>query len=91
MLRCTTRSLFGKRHPIIRTNNSVSKLPSTKKQHLQKRFSIQTWVTLSPSPLLLNLASSKRFYSPMDYRIERDTFGEIRVPANKYWGAQTQR
>ena len=27
----------------------------------------------------------------MDYRIEKDTMGEIRVPANKYWGAQTQR
>ncbi|KAI9205223.1 fumarate hydratase [Polychytrium aggregatum] len=25
------------------------------------------------------------------YRIEHDTFGEIKVPANRYWGAQTQR
>lgn len=27
----------------------------------------------------------------MNYRIEHDTMGEIRVPADKYWGAQTQR
>src|SRR5690625_3059 len=27
----------------------------------------------------------------MDYRIEKDTIGEIRVHADKYWGAQTQR
>ncbi len=27
----------------------------------------------------------------MDYRIERDTMGEVKVPAEKYWGAQTQR
>lgn len=27
----------------------------------------------------------------MDYRIERDTMGEIKVPADKYWGAQTER
>lgn len=27
----------------------------------------------------------------MDYRIERDTMGEIKVPANRYWGAQTER
>lgn len=27
----------------------------------------------------------------MDYRIEKDTMGEIKVPADKYWGAQTQR
>lgn len=27
----------------------------------------------------------------MDYRIEKDTLGEMRVPSDKYWGAQTQR
>ncbi|MCD6091828.1 MAG: class II fumarate hydratase [Bacteroidales bacterium] len=27
----------------------------------------------------------------MEYRIEKDTMGSIEVPANKYWGAQTQR
>jgi fumarate hydratase class II len=27
----------------------------------------------------------------MDYRVEKDTIGEIRVPADKMWGAQTQR
>lgn len=27
----------------------------------------------------------------MDYRIEQDTMGEVKVPADKYWGAQTER
>ena len=27
----------------------------------------------------------------MEYRIEKDSMGEIRVPLDKYWGAQTQR
>ena len=27
----------------------------------------------------------------MDYRTEHDSMGEVRVPADKYWGAQTQR
>src|SRR5574344_596124 len=27
----------------------------------------------------------------MDYRIEKDTMGEIKVPNDKYWGAQTER
>jgi len=27
----------------------------------------------------------------MKYRIEKDTMGEIPVPVDKYWGAQTQR
>ena len=26
-----------------------------------------------------------------DYRIEKDTMGEVQVPADRYWGAQTQR
>ena len=27
----------------------------------------------------------------MVYRIEKDTMGEVKVPADKYWGAQTER
>ena len=27
----------------------------------------------------------------MDHRIEKDTMGEVKVPADKYWGAQTER
>ena len=27
----------------------------------------------------------------MEYRIEHDSMGQVRVPADKYWGAQTQR
>jgi fumarate hydratase, class II len=29
--------------------------------------------------------------STQEFRLERDTFGEIKVPASKLWGAQTQR
>jgi fumarate hydratase, class II len=25
------------------------------------------------------------------FRTERDTFGDLQVPADRYWGAQTQR
>ena len=25
----------------------------------------------------------------MEYRVEHDSMGEVRVPADKYWGAQT--
>ncbi len=27
----------------------------------------------------------------MEFRIEKDTLGEVKVPAEKYWGAQTER
>ena len=29
--------------------------------------------------------------STSEFRLERDSMGEIQVPADKYWGAQTQR
>jgi fumarate hydratase class II len=29
--------------------------------------------------------------SLMNYRIEKDTMGEVQVPVDKYWGAQTER
>jgi fumarate hydratase, class II len=38
--------------------------------------------TLSPT------ANTK---SNMEFRIEKDTMGEVKVPADKYWGAQTER
>ena len=34
-------------------------------------------------------ASGERIY--MDYRIEHDSMGEVKVPADKYWAAQTER
>lgn len=27
----------------------------------------------------------------MEYRIEHDSMGEVKVPADHYWGAQTER
>ena len=30
-------------------------------------------------------------FKKMEYRIEKDTMGKVDVPANVYWGAQTQR
>ena len=30
-------------------------------------------------------------FLPMEFRIEKDTMGEVKVPSDKYWGAQTER
>ena len=30
-------------------------------------------------------------FTTMNYRIEKDTMGEVQVPADRYWGAQTER
>ena len=27
----------------------------------------------------------------MEFRIEHDSMGEVKVPADRYWGAQTER
>ena len=37
----------------------------------------------------LNLLS--KIFNIMSYRIEKDTMGEVKVPKDKYWGAQTER
>ncbi len=38
------------------------------------------------NPIFFNLKQQD-----MDYRTEKDTMGEVKVPADRYWGAQTQR
>lgn len=52
------------------------------------------------NPTLRNLERIERFISGREHpaqglkktmRIERDSFGSISVPADRYWGAQTQR
>jgi fumarate hydratase, class II len=37
------------------------------------------------------LANRKSKKNTMEYRIEKDTMGEVKVPAEAYWGAQTER
>jgi fumarate hydratase class II len=37
------------------------------------------------------MGRAKRLHHDMHHRIETDTMGEVRVPADKYWGAQTER
>uniref|UniRef100_UPI00398EDF67 fumarate hydratase, mitochondrial isoform X1 n=1 Tax=Pristiophorus japonicus TaxID=55135 RepID=UPI00398EDF67 len=44
----------------------------------------------SPQPTAV-AAVSRRMESSEGYRIEYDTFGELKVPNNKYYGAQTVR
>lgn len=47
----------------------------------------QSFVLL-PLPLRFSFLKSNKL---MDYRIEKDTMGEVKVPADAYFGAQTQR
>lgn len=35
--------------------------------------------------------TQKQNFTIMSFRIEKDTMGEVQVPADKYWGAQTER
>lgn len=41
--------------------------------------------------MLVLRRNTLKIQQPMEYRIEHDTMGEVQVPADKYWGAQTQR
>ena len=40
---------------------------------------------------IVRMDSSDEGGRVMNYRIEKDTLGEVKVPADKLWGAQTQR
>ncbi len=46
---------------------------------------------LSNTPLTLADIPKNMKNKQFSFRIETDTFGPIQVPADKYWGAQTQR
>lgn len=37
------------------------------------------------------MSTAARTTPSIDHRTERDTFGELQVPSNRYWGAQTER
>ena len=46
---------------------------------------------VSHSPTRRHSTTSMSQLSEKGFRVERDTFGELNVPADKYYGAQTQR
>ena len=46
---------------------------------------------LFPGRLLINIVSKQITTYIMEFRIEKDTMGQVKVPAHVYWGAQTQR
>ncbi|KAF9056279.1 L-Aspartase-like protein [Panaeolus papilionaceus] len=52
-------------------------------------------IAVSRSRILVSSTRSFSYSSYVmnssSYRVERDTFGDLQVPADKYWGAQTQR
>ncbi|KAI0670052.1 fumarate hydratase [Trametes maxima] len=54
------------------------------------RLARATFLESSRAPAT-RLFSSSSVAMEQKYRVERDTFGELQVPADRYWGAQTQR
>ncbi len=51
----------------------------------------RTGRTRATTSLFAASRSATRMYSAKGFRTEKDTFGDIQVPSDKYWGAQTQR
>ncbi|XP_043497437.1 fumarate hydratase, mitochondrial-like isoform X1 [Polistes fuscatus] len=58
-------------------------------RHLKKDFSIILTLRLPLSTS--RICNNSKDLGSQEYRIERDTFGELKVPTNKYYGAQTVR
>jgi hypothetical protein len=49
------------------------------------------YLRLSLNSIVRTLNTSQIFYRAMssgNFRVERDTFGELKVPSEKYYGAQ---
>ena len=64
------------------TTRTVLNVPARVSSRAVARTSLRAATpvrSLSSAPVLCN------------YRVERDTFGDLHVPAERYWGAQTQR
>ena len=55
----------------------------------QLRLTMSSFIP--PSFFSSSPSCPSRLSSSTSYRVERDTFGEIQVPGDRYWGAQTQR
>src|SRR5271169_2016568 len=49
----------------------------------------EPWAISKPKPMMGSLRLRRNAMA--DFRIETDSMGEVRVPADKLWGAQTQR
>jgi fumarate hydratase class II len=74
------------------TNNSTKPSSCTvysKKSRSQSSFSstYQTFQATQPRSRHFHATS----YNMAETRAETDAFGEVQVPADKYWGAQTER
>ncbi|XP_012058290.1 PREDICTED: fumarate hydratase, mitochondrial-like [Atta cephalotes] len=57
--------------------------------HQLKKLSVYSSLKLYLSTSTVVMINKEQEHK--NYRIERDTFGELKVPANKYYGAQTLR
>lgn len=87
-----TRASRGRSLPTIH----LSSMETTNWSSLKGHTLDETVAPLSPATRLWRRAiktsaAAARHENHELYRTERDTFGEIKVPAEKYWGAQTQR
>ena len=51
----------------------------------------KTKTSISPLPSVYWRKMPEKMRCKMEYRIEHDSMGEVKVPADKLWGAQTER
>ncbi len=60
---------------------------------MNRRDILQSTLTVAPLGLMTAsvVAQEASTSAPVIYRKETDSLGEVNVPADKLWGAQTQR
>src|SRR6266404_438495 len=60
---------------------------------MNRRDILQSTLAVAPLGLMTAsvVAQEASVSAPVNYRKETDSLGEVKVPADKLWGAQTQR
>ncbi|KFD64966.1 hypothetical protein M514_11547 [Trichuris suis] len=83
-LGCLHRGLFSAKNASTQMFVHVRSLP----KHCIYRAAMSTFRVFGGANVL---ARCRYATMAANYRVERDTFGELKVPADKYYGAQTAR
>ncbi|KAE8150025.1 fumarate hydratase [Aspergillus avenaceus] len=98
--RAAVRSMASLAQAASRTNSAVARTALTCAARSPASFGCRSLSSNTrlqfPRLQSLNSISNKRAFASTarmasEIRVETDAFGEIEVPADKYWGAQTQR
>lgn len=91
--RATAHASFSSSCKVVFTSKSAS--PASRSIYTSRPWSQSPLLAINNTSRTTQPRFSRSFhatsYNMADIRVESDAFGEIEVPGDKYWGAQTER